>query len=102
MFPTNSRMGAVAAVSVLVLVPCAWQQRIQAGDLSSHVYNAWLAQLIEQGKAGGLTLVSQTHNILFDVMLSSLMKVLAPGPAQRIAVGAAVLIFFWGAFAFVR
>lgn len=89
------------AVSLVVLAPCFWQRRIQAGDLSSHIYNAWLAQLIEQGKASGLTLVRQTHNVLFDILLSALLPVFSPGPAQRIAVSAAVLVFFWGAFAFV-
>lgn len=84
-----------------MLAPCFWQRRIQAGDLSSHIYNAWLAQLIEQGKASGLTLVRQTHNVLFDILLSALMRMFSPGPAQRIAVSAAVLVFFWGAFAFV-
>ncbi|MGA2591355.1 MAG: hypothetical protein ABSH32_15655, partial [Bryobacteraceae bacterium] len=88
-------------VSLVVLAPCFWQRRIQAGDLSSHIYNAWLAQLIEQGKASGLTLVRQTHNVLFDILLSALMRMFSPGPAQRIAVSAAVLVFFWGAFAFV-
>jgi hypothetical protein len=90
------------AVSLAVLTPCFWQRRIQAGDLSSHIYNAWLAQLIEQGKAGALTLVPQSHNVLFDLVLSGLLQMLGPGPAQRIAVAAAVLVFFWGAFALVR
>jgi hypothetical protein len=71
------------------------------GDLSSHLYNAWLAQLIAQGKAGGLTLVKQSSNVLFDVLLGALLRVFGPGPAQRIAVSAAVLVFFWGALALV-
>ncbi|MGA2132479.1 MAG: hypothetical protein ABSH50_09315 [Bryobacteraceae bacterium] len=89
------------AISLAVLTPCFWQKRIQAGDLSSHIYNAWLAGLIEQGRAEGLTLVPQTHNVLFDLLLSALLRAFGPGPAQRIAVSAAVLVFFWGAFAFV-
>jgi hypothetical protein len=55
--------------SLLLLVPCFWQPRIQAGDLSSHLYNAWLAQLIERGQAPGLTLARQSNNVLFDLML---------------------------------
>jgi hypothetical protein len=89
------------AVSLLILVPCFWQPRIQAGDLSSHIYNAWLVQLIEQGHTKGLKLVPQTQNVFFDILLSNLLPVFGPGPAQRIAVSAAVLIFFWGAFAFL-
>jgi len=88
-------------VSIAVLTPCFWQRRLQAGDLSSHIYNAWLVQLIEQGKAGGLALVRRSNNVLFDLLLSALLKMFGAGPAQRIAVAAAVLVFFWGAFALV-
>ena len=89
------------SLSLILLVPCFWQPRIQAGDLSSHLYNAWLAQLIDRGQAPGLTLVRQSNNILFDLMLSGLMRAWGVTAAQRIAVSIAVLVFFWGAFAFV-
>jgi hypothetical protein len=92
---------AYVATSILLLVPCFWQQRIQAGDLASHVYNAWLAQLIERGQAPGLTLARQSNNILFDLMLGGLMRTTGAAAAQRIAVSFAVLVFFWGAFSFV-
>ena len=85
--------------SLLILVPCFWQSRLQAGDLGSHIYNAWLAQLIRQGKAAGLVIVGLHTNVLFDWMLAGLFA-LGAGLAQRIAVAAAVLIFVWGAFAF--
>lgn len=87
-------------VSVLLLAPCYWQPRIQAGDLSSHIYNAWLAQLIESGRIQGLQIVRQTTNILFDLMLGGLFKLLGAEAAQRISVSLAVLIFIWGAFTF--
>ena len=57
------------ALSFLMLAPVYWQPRVQAGVLSSHIYNAWLAQLIEAGRTQGLVIVSQTTNILFDLML---------------------------------
>jgi len=41
-------------VSAVILIPCFWQRHIQAGDLASHVYNAWLAQLVGQGNAPGV------------------------------------------------
>jgi hypothetical protein len=88
-------------VSLVLLAPCYWQARIQAGDLSSHIYNAWLARLIGGGRAPGLTIVSQHTNVLFDLLLAALFQVLGAGAAQRIAVALAVLIFLWGAFAFV-
>src|SRR5438067_300867 len=89
------------AVSVLLLLPCFWQPRLQAGDLSSHIYNAWLAQLIESGRAEGLMIVRQTTNVLFDLMLSGLFRVFGTEWSQRIAVSIAVLTFVWGAFGFV-
>jgi hypothetical protein len=91
----------VAGCSVLALIPCFWLPRIQAGDLSSHLYNAWLAQLIERGQAPGLALAHQTNNILFDLLLSGLWRAWGPQAAERIAVSIAVLVFFWGAFALV-
>src|SRR5712664_2873110 len=53
------------AVSAGLLIPCFWHRRIEAGDLGSHVYNAWLAQLIERGQAPGLYLARQWNNVLF-------------------------------------
>jgi hypothetical protein len=91
----------VTLVSVLLLVPCFWQSRIQAGDLSSHLYNAWLATLISQGKAPGLWIEHRSNNILFDVALQWLLQHRGAGVAQRIVVSAAVLIFGWGAIAFI-
>ncbi|MGB9604260.1 MAG: hypothetical protein ACPL88_00090 [Bryobacteraceae bacterium] len=89
----------VSAVSALVLVPCFWLPRIHAGDLSSHLYNAWLAQLVREGKVEGLAVTWQWTNILFDLLLRALMSVGGPRLAERVAVAAAVLVFFWGAFA---
>jgi hypothetical protein len=84
-----------------LLVPCFWQRRLQAGDLSSHIYNAWLAQLIRNGQAQGLAIAPQTTNVLFDWLLSALLPAFGAAAAQRIAVSLAVLIFAWGAFALV-
>jgi hypothetical protein len=92
---------AYVLASVMLLIPCYWQSRLQLGDLSSHIYNAWLAQLIESGRAPGLAIVPQTTNVLFDLMLSGLFKTLGAEAAQRISVSLAVLTFVWGAFAFV-
>jgi hypothetical protein len=89
-------------VSFLLLAPCNWQARVQAGDLASHIYNSWLAQLIERGHMQGLAIAGQTTNILFDLMLGSLFELLGAEAAQRISVSLAVLIFIWGAFAFAQ
>jgi hypothetical protein len=89
------------ALSILMLAPVYWQPRVQAGDLSSHIYNAWLAQLIEAGRTQGLVIVRQTTNILFDLMLAGLFRLFGAEAAQRISVSIAVLIFVWGAFRFI-
>ena len=89
----------ILLLSALLLIPCFWQSRIQAGDLSSHVYNAWLASLIAQGKVQGLRIASQSNNVLFDLGLAWLLPRLGAGAAQRIAVSVTVLIFAWGAIA---
>lgn len=92
---------AYILASLLLLTPCFWHSRLQAGDLSSHLYNAWLAQLIERGQAKGLTIVFQATNVLFDLALKALLGAVGAAAAQRIAVAVCVLVFAWGAFAFV-
>lgn len=87
--------------SILILIPCFWQSRIQAGDLSSHLYNAWLASLVREGRVEGLAIVPQFTNILFDLLLEALMQVFAAPIVERAAVSLAVLVFFWGAFALI-
>lgn len=85
--------------SLVLIAPCLLAPRIQAGDLSSHVYNAWLAQLIEQGRAPGLYVAPMFTNWLFDALLLNAWKLAGPAIAQRFAVSVSLLVFFWGAFA---
>jgi hypothetical protein len=92
----------IVLISLLLVIPCFWHEHIQAGDLGSHAYNAWLAQLIEQGKAPGLYLVVQWQNVLFDLLLSGLVKVFGFSMGEKLAVSVCVLIFFWGVFALLR
>lgn len=101
--PLSAKAEAIlmAAIAVGLLIPCFWQPRILAGDLPSHVYNAWLATLAEQGNAPGLFLAHPVTNVLSDWALQGLLHVMAPGWAERIVAGAAAEIFFWGAFVFV-
>jgi len=82
-------------ISALILVPCFWHRHIEAGDLGSHVYNAWLAQLIEHGQAPGLRIAYPSSNILFDSLLSGLAKILGLHAAEILSVAIAVLIFFF-------
>ena len=89
----------VLAISVMVLAPCFWHRRIEAGDLGSHLYNVWLARLIERGQAPGLVISPLWTNVLFDHLLAGLAKIFTIHGAEEMAVSLAVLIFFWGAFA---
>src|SRR5689334_7712186 len=90
-----------AATSIALLIPCWWQPHIEAGDLGSHVYNAWLAQLVQKGQASGLYLAQRWNNVFFDLLLLKLANALGFAAAEKIAVSLCVLIFFWGVFAFL-
>ena len=81
-----------------LLIPCLWQRHIQAGDLSSHVYNAWLATQIKNDSSPGLFIAHAWTNVLSDWTLEALLPLVGPAGAERAVVGAAVLLFFWGAF----
>ncbi len=89
------------AISGLVLVPCFWHREIVSSDLGSHLYNAWLVQLVKHGQAPGLWIAPQWTNVLFDFLLSGLGSVFRLQVAEKIAVSLAVLVFFWGTFALV-
>ena len=91
----------ILAVSVAILVPCFWHREIVASDLGSHVYNAWLAHLIRQGRLPGLWIARQYTNVLFDYLLSGFGKVFGLHAGEKIAASLAVLTFFWGSFALV-
>lgn len=88
----------VLILSALLMIPCLWHRHIEAGDLASHTYNAWLSELIGRGQAPGLYVVRQWNNVLFDVALSELGKWVALTAAEKIAVSVCALIFFWGVF----
>jgi hypothetical protein len=91
----------IVAISIVMIVPCLWHRRIEAGDLASHVYNAWLAQLIEKGQAPGLYIVRQWNNVLFDWLLLHTANLVGFVAAEKIVVSACVLIFFWGIFSLI-
>src|SRR5258708_38785424 len=88
-------------ISILLLVPCFWHARLQAGDLGSHVYNAWLAQLIERHQAPGLTLGRQWDTGLFDVLLLKPGHFAGLAAAGQILTSFEVLLFFWSDFGFL-
>jgi len=82
-------------------VPCLWHRHIEAGDLGSHSYNAWLVQLIQQRRAPGLWIKHIWNNILFDSMLTGFGSLFGLDWGEKIAVALAVVVFFGAVFAFV-
>jgi len=98
--PTRN-LAAYLSAALLLTAPCVWQQHIQANDLSSHLYNAWLANRVAAGDLKGLSVVPQYTNVLFDLLLSWLLKSSSVIVTERIAVILAVQFFFWGCCALV-
>ncbi len=89
-------------VSAVVLIPCLWHRHIEAGDLGSHEYISWLANLVAQGRVPGLFIAhNQWNNIVVDFGLTWLGPRIGFIAAEKIIVSACALTFFWGAFAFI-
>ncbi|HEY0702780.1 MAG TPA: hypothetical protein VGD60_08445, partial [Candidatus Acidoferrales bacterium] len=97
----HSYFGRILGISALVLIPCFWHRTIVAGDLGSHLYNVWLAQLVRAGQAPGLWLAPRWNNVLFDYLVLFLGRFFSVGMAGKIVVSISVLVFFWGAFVLV-
>jgi hypothetical protein len=91
----------MAGLAIVLLVPCFWQPHIEAGDLASHLYNAWLAGQIQRGALPGLTLAHPVTNVLADWCLQALSDAFGPDWAARVGAALAVQIFFWGAFSWI-
>ncbi len=91
----------VLVTCCVLLFPCLWHREIACSDLGSHLYNAWLAQLIRHGQVPGLWIVPQHTNVLFDLLLSWFGAIFGLHAGEKIAVSISVLVFFWGLFALV-
>jgi hypothetical protein len=89
------------AISAAMLIPCFWHRRIVSSDLGSHLYNAWLAQLVDHGQVTGMWVAHQWTNVLFDLLLSAVGTFANLHTAETVVVSFCVLIFFWGTFSLV-
>src|SRR5580658_3453932 len=98
---SSGKKWLVLVLSLAMIIPCFWHRHIEAGDLGSHVYNAWLAQLIEKGQAPGLYVVRQWNNVLFDWLLLHTANIAGFALAEKVVVSLCVLIFFWGVFSLI-
>ena len=97
-FSRGVEMLIILGLSAALLIPCVWQEHIQAGDLSSHLYNAWLAGQIHSGAVKELSIVPLSTNVLTDWIFEWLVYSYGAVAAERLVSAASVLIFFWGAF----
>jgi hypothetical protein len=91
----------MAGLAIALLIPCFWQPHIEAGDLSSHVYNAWLAGQVQRGQIPGLALAHPITNVLADRALQVLSGAFGADWAERLVAAAAVQLFFWGTFSLI-
>ena len=98
-FPRKAALSLL--LSLALLLPCWWHARIEAGDLGSHTYNAWLASLIRSGEVHGLWFSSPTTNVLFDQLLEHTTGWFGYDLGERLAVSLVVLVLFWGMFLLV-
>jgi hypothetical protein len=90
----------VLLCSGAILIPCFWHKHIQACDLGSHLYIAWLTQAVQHGYLPGFHLAHKYTNVLVDLLLSNLFPFFGPSGTERTVVSFCVLTFFWGSFAF--
>jgi hypothetical protein len=86
------------AISVALVIPCFWQPIVSAVDLQSHLYNAWLSELIRSGSIRGLWIGHQSTNLVVDIIFAWLLKILGVSVSERVVTSVLVLVFFWGAF----
>jgi len=91
----------LAFASAIALIPCFWHPQIEAGDLASHSYNAWLTSLVYKGEAPGLWVGTQNNNILFDILLLRLGSIFGFSVGEKLAVSLVLLVFLWGSFSLV-
>jgi hypothetical protein len=97
-FSPGRRSAPYLAAATLLSIPCVWQEHIQANDLSSHLYNAWLANQASAGGLKGLYVVPQYTNVLFDLLLSGLFRIGGVVFTEHLAVVLTIQLFFWGCF----
>jgi hypothetical protein len=96
------RAGIVAAAAALVTAPALLVSEFPAGDLHSHVYNAWLRILVERGDAPGLWIAPAWTNVLVDPALVALLRVATPGHVETLTLLASAHATLWSSFLFCR
>ena len=88
-------------LSLLVIVPCFWHPIVSGVDLQSHLYNAWLWDLIRSGQIHGLHIRGQATNLLFDILAAKFLPLIGVSATERCLTSIMVLTMFWGAYCFI-
>ncbi len=100
--PVPIRAALVTAVALVVTLPPLLVPVFPAGDLHSHVFNAWLARGIAAGRLPGLSLAPSWTNAGIDRALEALLCVAPPRVAEAVVLISLGHLLVWSAFAFCR
>lgn len=87
-------------VSLILLAPCYWQPRVGGEDIASRMDYSWVARSVESGKWQGME-VRRSGDVLFNLLLGGWVRLFGSEIGKRLTVCTVVLVFIWGAFAFI-
>jgi hypothetical protein len=91
----------ILVAGVLALPPLLVRY-FPAGDLQSHLYNAWLVERIGRAELPGLFVVRQWTNVLLDEATSVLLRAMSPEWALRFILVGIAEGMFWSALLLCR
>ena len=87
---------------VALLLPPVAFPGFPAGDLHSHVYNAWLVRLARGGELAGIQVVPLWTNTLVDLWLEILLGFISPRWAEAVVLVVLAQSLVWSSFLFCR
>ncbi len=97
----------ILGIALLICLPFLTTPSPQLGDLHTHLYNAWLTNLLNSTEPGSLLkdcffLVTPWTNTFLDRLLSFSLRFLLPHDAARLAAILTVSLFFWSTIVWQR
>jgi hypothetical protein len=96
------RAAAAAGTALALTVPFILLPSFPAGDLHSHLYNAWLVPRIERGELPGLHIAPMWTNVLLDRVLVLLLHRLSPRQCEMLVLIGLAHLFVWSSFLLCR
>lgn len=94
--------GVLVATTVAMTAAPSLIAEFPAGDLHTHVYNAWLSVLVARGDVTGLWLESAWTNSVVSRVIAALIEVLPPGVVERVIQFTLAEGFLWSSFRWCR